>query len=274
MNLILGFFLFIGEGATSLTFDNSFRCLKVTDENGLLAQNGYIDRSDFISGERMIFYTDGNGVQQVYETKDEDIQNTEELSEFFTIKSEYFPRSQNDKVTYYFQCENPTTKETYEIRFETKATLKEGSENEYSFPNSLGVALPGRNRDFGEVLGFAWNSCVESSQVIFKGLGMIFSQGLDAFGGPIAMFQISSQATSLGVNYFFRLWGLISINLAIMNFLPIPGLDGWHFLVLIFEGITKKEMPAKAKSIASMIGLILLFGLMIVVTIKDFIRLF
>ena len=70
------------------------------------------------------------------------------------------------------------------------------------------------------------------------------------------------------------LWGMISVNLAIFNLLPFPGLDGWHLLVIIVEGITKKEIPSKVKNIVSTIGMILLFALMAVVFIKDIIGIF
>ena len=68
------------------------------------------------------------------------------------------------------------------------------------------------------------------------------------------------------------MWGAISVNLGIFNLLPFPGLDGWHLLVVAIEGITKKEIPNKVKSIVSMIGMILLFVLMGVVFIKDIIN--
>lgn len=274
MNLILGFFLFIGQGATSLTYDNSFKSLMITDTSGLMAQNGYIDGSDFVSGKRVIYYTDKSGVQKEVELVDDNIENSYEISLFFTIDVDYFPTGTNDRVTYDFTCIDPSTSEQYSFNFERKAILSEDSDNEYTYEGDMGIAFHGRHRSFFEVLSFSWNSCVESSQIIFKGIGMIFTDGLNALGGPIAMFEVSAQANSLGISYYFYLWGLISINLAIMNFLPIPGLDGWHFLVLIFEGITKKKMPEKAKNIASMIGLALLFGLMIIVTIKDIIGLF
>ena len=67
---------------------------------------------------------------------------------------------------------------------------------------------------------------------------------------------------------------MISVNLAIFNLLPFPGLDGWHLLVIIVEGITKKEIPSKVKNIVSTIGMILLFALMAVVFIKDIIGIF
>ena len=82
------------------------------------------------------------------------------------------------------------------------------------------------------------------------------------------------QISQLGFGYFLYFWGLISCNLAIFNLLPFPGLDGWHFLVLIIEGITKKDINPKVKAIMSTIGMLLLFGLMIAVTLKDVIKLF
>ena len=62
---------------------------------------------------------------------------------------------------------------------------------------------------------------------------------------------------------------MVSVNLAIVNLFPFPGLDGWQLLVLIVEGISKKKIPDKVKNIVSLVGLILLFGLMILLVFKD-----
>ena len=72
--------------------------------------------------------------------------------------------------------------------------------------------------------------------------------------------------------FFFS--GLISINLAFFNLLPFPGLDGWQLAVTIVEGVSKKKVPEKAKSIMSIIGLVLLMGLAGAVLIKDVVALF
>ena len=90
----------------------------------------------------------------------------------------------------------------------------------------------------------------------------------------ISIFGAQQQMMSMGFSYVIYLWALISINLGIMNLLPFPGLDGWHFLVIIVEAITRRELPKKFKNIMSTIGMILLFGLMILVTCKDIIGLF
>ena len=77
-----------------------------------------------------------------------------------------------------------------------------------------------------------------------------------------------------GPGYIFYFAGLISINLAFFNLLPFPGLDGWQLVVTVVEAITRKKMPEKAQSIASVIGFVLLGILMVAVTIKDIIGLF
>ena len=62
---------------------------------------------------------------------------------------------------------------------------------------------------------------------------------------------------------------MISVNLAIINILPFPGLDGWHLLVLAVEGITRKKIPNKVKNVIAFVGLAILFALMIMLLFKD-----
>jgi regulator of sigma E protease len=70
------------------------------------------------------------------------------------------------------------------------------------------------------------------------------------------------------------MWGLISVNLAVMNLLPIPGLDGWHILVTAIESVIRRKLPPVFKKWASRIGLIFVFGLMVVVLGLDVLRIF
>lgn len=131
--------------------------------------------------------------------------------------------------------------------------------------NNFGEAFVKSGEDFGE-----------SSILIFKALGGLFvGENWDSVGGPIAIFtQTTSTLENYGMAYFIQMWAIISVNLAIFNLIPFPGLDGWHLLVIAIEGITRKKVPSKAKNIASLIGMILLFGLMILIVIKDIIGLF
>jgi regulator of sigma E protease len=93
-------------------------------------------------------------------------------------------------------------------------------------------------------------------------------------GGPIMIGKVIYTATSYGAFQLFYLLGLISINLCIVNLLPIPALDGWHFLVYLGEGITKRELPENIKRIIQFAGFILLLILMVVVVFFDILRLF
>lgn len=124
---------------------------------------------------------------------------------------------------------------------------------------------------FGQASKNTLNLVGESSIAIFKGLGSLFTSP-ESVGGIIAVGYVStSTLQNYGLVSFLQLWGLISINLAIINILPFPGLDGWQLFVLLFESISRKELPTKTKNIVSAVGLILLFALMFVLLIKDLI---
>lgn len=129
---------------------------------------------------------------------------------------------------------------------------------------------------FGKALGKTFTDFGESSILIAKALGGLFiGQGWNNLGGPIAIFtQTTSVLQDFGFGYFLYMWGVISVNLAIFNLLPFPGLDGWQLLVLAVEGVTKKKIPSKVKRIVSFVGLVLLMALMAFVLIKDVIGLF
>ncbi|MEY3692610.1 MAG: regulator of sigma protease, partial [Bacillota bacterium] len=78
---------------------------------------------------------------------------------------------------------------------------------------------------------------------------------------------------NLGLGSYIFIWGLISVNLAVFNLLPFPGLDGWHLLVITIEGIFKKEIPASFKNTISLIGFFILMSLMVFLLIRDILAL-
>lgn len=140
----------------------------------------------------------------------------------------------------------------------------------------LDTLLVTRNNNFPEALGQTFNDFGRSSTLIFRTLGGLFiGRGWGEIGGIVAIYgQSTLMITSFDLTHFIFLWAVISVNLAIMNLLPFPGLDGWQLVVLTFEAITKRDMPTKAKAIASIIGISLLMVLMVFVLVKDVIGLF
>jgi len=110
--------------------------------------------------------------------------------------------------------------------------------------------------------------------MIGSGLASLFTFHFDSLGGVVAMGAGLSQLSAeigWGKTFFFY-GGFISLNLAIFNLLPFPGLDGWGLLVTIIEKIRKKKVPQKAKAIVSNIGLGILFAFAIFITVKDIIQ--
>lgn len=127
---------------------------------------------------------------------------------------------------------------------------------------------------FGDRIKGTFSDFGEASIAVFKGIGTLFTGGIRNMSGFIGIFNASAQLySSYTFATYLYFWGLISVNLAIFNLLPFPGLDGWQILVTCVEGITKKKIPSKAKTIASYIGLGLLFALMIAIVAIDIFRL-
>jgi len=158
--------------------------------------------------------------------------------------------------------------------FEIKVTTKEGKK----VFEEIGLSMThvAYKQYFGEAVGNTFKQFGEGASMIFKGIGNLFiGKGWEQTGGIIAIYsQSASVLGSMGFGYYLYYWGLISINLGIVNLLPFPGLDGWQLLVLAIEGITRKKMPDKAKAIASYIGIGLLFILMAALIVKDIIGFF
>lgn len=92
-------------------------------------------------------------------------------------------------------------------------------------------------------------------------------------GGPILIGQMAARSAQLGFDVFLGFLGLISINLAVLNLLPIPILDGGQAVFLLYEGIFRKPMPLKAREALMTIGLVLIGLLMIVANWNDVRRL-
>jgi regulator of sigma E protease len=93
-------------------------------------------------------------------------------------------------------------------------------------------------------------------------------------GGVIFIGQLAGESAKAGIMPFIGLIGILSVNLALLNILPIPGLDGGHIIIAIAEGIMRREMKIKTKMLIQQVGMFLLFGLLILAVINDVLRLF
>lgn len=110
---------------------------------------------------------------------------------------------------------------------------------------------------------------------IFSALGSLFTGfSLDKLGGPVMMYQMSSEASRAGVKTVIYLMALLSVNLGIVNLLPIPAFDGGKILLNLIEGIRGKPLDPDKEGMITMIGFGFIMLLMILVTWNDIQRFF
>jgi RIP metalloprotease RseP len=110
--------------------------------------------------------------------------------------------------------------------------------------------------------------------ITIKGLKMLITREVpvSGLGGPLMIFDLAGQASEHGLGTFISLLALISVNLGILNLLPIPVLDGGHLLMFSIEAIRRRPLDLKTRMTATRIGFGLLMVLMATAIINDFLR--
>ena len=164
-------------------------------------------------------------------------------------------------------------KKEHGIAFESHSVTianDNGALQDFGYKFYLDVQKP---LPFFKAIGQSFVDFGRSSTLIVRALGTLFTKETwESMGGIVAIGFVSSQTLeNFGFGQFLYLWGALSVNLAIVNLLPFPGLDGWQLLVLAIEAIFRKKIPNKVKTIVSIVGLALLFTFMIVIVVKDII---
>ena len=147
----------------------------------------------------------------------------------------------------------------------------------------IGVMIGGVYRTEQRAVSFwggitnSWDLCVNASGAILGALGELVTtgKGLDQTSGPVGIVSIvSSEVKERGFNAFVELLVLISINLGLMNLLPIPGLDGSRLVFGLVEVVRRKPIPPEKEAKWHLGGMVFLLLLMLIFTFKDVIKLF
>ena len=97
-------------------------------------------------------------------------------------------------------------------------------------------------------------------------------RGTEELGGPVRIAQMSNEFGQAGLRALFYFMIILSINLGLLNLLPVPVLDGGYLVFFMIEAIMGKPVPAKIQQTSLKIGLMLLIGLMIFMTLHDILR--
>lgn len=127
----------------------------------------------------------------------------------------------------------------------------------------------------GEALEFSFAQTGKTIQLFVDSIVQIFRGKLtvkETLGGPIRIAEIASQQAQWGIAAFLQFVALLSITLAVINILPIPALDGGHLLIIVIEGLFRREIPERIKIAVQQIGIALLLLLMIFIIYNDLSR--
>jgi regulator of sigma E protease len=123
----------------------------------------------------------------------------------------------------------------------------------------------------GEAIGMAGEQCVDTAEMMVMGIAQIISgqRSVKELGGPIKIAKFSGEQLSLGLREFVFFAAVISLNLAFINLLPIPALDGGHLAFYAAEAVRRKPASPRSQEWAFRTGIALVLALMLFVTFND-----
>ena len=122
-----------------------------------------------------------------------------------------------------------------------------------------------------------YRACVQSwriTELTAVSIVKIFEGKVSAktIGGPILIAQLAGQQAKAGILSLVIFMAVISINLVILNVLPIPVLDGWHILIFLIEGVTRKPVSLRLRERAQQVGVFIIILIMLLVFYNDISR--
>ena len=155
----------------------------------------------------------------------------------------------------------------------TVTRLVFGARNDIDRGNGAMVPIDGR---FGYAMSKAFERTGETISTMTSGFMQILSGDTpgEALGGPLMMYRVASVSGNQGWDSFLLMLALISVNLGLINLLPIPMLDGGHLLVFALEGARRRELSTRTRERIQLFGLILLGVITVLALRNDVMRLF
>ncbi|MFW5842147.1 MAG: RIP metalloprotease RseP [Bacillota bacterium] len=136
---------------------------------------------------------------------------------------------------------------------------------------------PTYDREFFGSFGYGLSEVGSTMGMIFSTLKALFAEsrvGVGDLAGPVGIYSITSSVIDLGLLAFISWMAILSVNLGIINLLPIPALDGGRIVFLGYEGIFRKPVNKKVENTLHFAMFVLLIGLFVFITFNDILRLF
>ena len=131
------------------------------------------------------------------------------------------------------------------------------------------------DNSLGAKLKRGWDTSISTTGLIFNAVGNLFRHfSLNKLSGPVGIYSQTVQVSNMGFTYLLAFLAMISINLGIVNLIPIPGLDGGKLLLNLIQLIIGKPIPEDKEAIVDVIGFVILLLLIVAVTGNDIYRYF
>ncbi len=194
-----------------------------------------------------------------------DIANWDDIIQFFKTNT-------SGEITIFYERDGVTNDSTYSLISE-RALGKLGYQ---AIIFQLGVTATA-NFDLGTTLVYPFKTFYSNTMQVFNTIGLLFdraeSVGIGDLSGPVGIFSLVSNTASQGIVALIGFTGFLSINIGLLNLLPIPALDGGRLVFLGIEAVTKKQLNRRFENTVNNLMFLLLMGLFIFVTYNDIIRL-
>ena len=185
-------------------------------------------------------------------------------------------------ITYWYEIGNLIRNSTGQVTLEVERghalhTLMLGTQiidGKNQFQEAVKRRIIGINTDINkemkidfslaEALFYAWNETKKSATMIAVGTKKMVTGEIDSknVGGALTIFDVIMKFAERGIIYLLFVMALISVNLGVLNLLPIPALDGGHIMFNLYEMLTRREPSEAALYYLTLFGWALLFGLM------------
>jgi len=256
MNLLCGLIVVMimlltnGSDLVGTPTIHSFRENAVSCETGLMAGDTVVS----VNGYRVLIYSDIAFAVSL------------ENQESYTIVVD---RKNESGKTERLTLEN--------VRF-PRTTIEDGGDKLYSYPDIIYLGVP---KNIGNIITSTFGETISVVRTVYKSLLYMITGKVDfaEVSGPVGITEAVGEAVQTArkthdFTMVFSLFKMLTINLGVMNLLPIPALDGGRILFVLVEAVIRKPINKKYEGIIHLVGMALLLILMAVVAVNDLIKIF
>ncbi len=244
--------------------------IQIVDNGAIALQNEDIPSKIYI--HEMIIYLEKEGIEIDGSRIQESPQNFNDISNILNEVEAKKGTTRHMIITYSSSKKDKAEKEA-EVISEVVPSTNDKGQTVYNF-EKVGFQVFMKKYNFFEAIPQTFVFMGEYFVQICKAFGELFVGKFDNLSGLVGIYEVVDQASSMGVTPIIYIVGAISFSLGFFNLMPIPALDGGRIVFVLIEAITRKKVNPNVEGWIHTIGFLLLFGLMIIINIKDIIGLF